>query len=248
MRRRAFSLVELLIALAIMAVLISILLPALLHARVASQATVCASNLRQLGSAFQLYVQDHRRFPVAESTPEWRYAGVEFRGIPQVAILAADRPLNACYSDKLPTDAAEFVASFRCPGDSGLWRLASNPRQPGASVTGDRSCFQFFGNSYRANQLLMDSVAAGLEGPRRPLAEHDITVSPARLLIAADAVWFYATRPVGDPDSTLDASWHADFRGGNMVAFDGSVRYVGFTPSPQAQYTLTPRVVPAAGN
>lgn len=236
------------IALAIMAVLISILLPALLHARVASQTTVCASNLRQLGSAFQVYVQDHRRFPAAESTPEWRYAGVEFRGMPQVAVLAADRPLNACYSDKLPTDAAEFVASFRCPGDAGLWRLAANPRQPGVSVIGDRTCFHFYGNSYRANHLLMDSAAAGIEGPRRPLAEHDITVSPARLLIAADAVWYYATRAQGEAEASLDASWHADFRGGNMVAFDGSVRYAVFTPGPQAQYTLAPRVIPAAGN
>ena len=68
MSRRAFSLVELVIALAIIAVLISVLLPALLHARIASQSTVCAGNLRQLGSAFQLYIQEHRRFPAAEHT------------------------------------------------------------------------------------------------------------------------------------------------------------------------------------
>jgi prepilin-type N-terminal cleavage/methylation domain-containing protein len=247
-KTRAFSLIELVIALAIIAVLISILLPALLHARTASQTTVCAANQRQLASAFQVYLQEHRRFPAAESTPEWRYAGVEFRGVPPIALLAADRPLNACYSDRLPSDAGEYIASFRCPGDRGLWRAGPSPRLPGPSVTGGRTCFEFYGNSYRANQLLMDSTAAGIDGLHRPLAEHEITVSPARLLVAGDAEWYYATRPPESPDAAFDASWHADFRGGNMAAFDGSVRYVLFSPSAQPAFTLAPRPTPGAPN
>lgn len=244
MNRRAFNLVELLIAVAIMAVLVSVLLPALLHARRASQTTVCASHMRQLGTAFQSYVQDHRRFPKTDSTPEWRYSGVDFVGPERVPMLSANRPLNIFYSDKLPATSGEFLASFKCPADRGLWRMGNDPRNPGASVIGDRSCYEFYGNSYRANTLLMDSTLAGIDALARPLAEHDITVSPARLLVAGDAVWYYATRPEGNPESSLDASWHSEPRSGNMAAWDGSVRHVTFSPAPQSSYTLSPR--PAA--
>lgn len=241
MARRAFSLVELLIAIAIIAILVSILLPALLHARIASQSTVCASNLRQLGGAFQQFIQERGRFPRAESSTEWRYAGVDFFGPDRIPVLSANRPLNACYSDRLPDVATEYTRSFECPGDRGLWRTGESARRPGLSVIGESTCYRFFGNSYRANLNLMDSVAAGLEGPRRALAEHEITVSPARLLVSGDAIWYYATRSASDPESTLDASWHADSRGGNMVAWDASVRYVIFSAEPQSGYTLVPR-------
>jgi len=58
-RRRAFTLVELLVVIGIIALLISILLPALNKARAQSQKTVCLSNLRQLSVALSAYASDH---------------------------------------------------------------------------------------------------------------------------------------------------------------------------------------------
>jgi prepilin-type processing-associated H-X9-DG protein/prepilin-type N-terminal cleavage/methylation domain-containing protein len=66
--RSAFTLVELLVVIGIIALLISILLPSLNAARQVAQSTKCAANLKQISLAFILYANDNHGYLPTEFT------------------------------------------------------------------------------------------------------------------------------------------------------------------------------------
>jgi len=68
-KSKAFTLIELLVVVAIIALLISILLPSLSRARELSKRTVCLANVKGIGSAFYIYAQDDPgTFPCISAT------------------------------------------------------------------------------------------------------------------------------------------------------------------------------------
>jgi prepilin-type N-terminal cleavage/methylation domain-containing protein/prepilin-type processing-associated H-X9-DG protein len=71
-RAAGFTLVELLVVIGIIAVLVSMLLPALNKVRVMAKSTTCMSNLRQLGLAHSMYVATFENYimPYRQSRPE----------------------------------------------------------------------------------------------------------------------------------------------------------------------------------
>lgn len=68
MRRTAFTVIELIVVIAIIAVLIGILAPALGAIKKQSKSLVCRSNLRQLSLAFTVYEQENGTFPYGFSS------------------------------------------------------------------------------------------------------------------------------------------------------------------------------------
>ena len=68
-KTRAFTLIELLVVIAIIALLAALLLPSLSSASARARQTWCASNLRQVGVAMELFAQNHgENYPQAVST------------------------------------------------------------------------------------------------------------------------------------------------------------------------------------
>ena len=74
LHRAGFTLVELLVAIAIIAVLAAMLLPSLARAKSLSRRMACVSNLRQLGLAIQAYAQDYNgRMPYGPVAPPFSH-------------------------------------------------------------------------------------------------------------------------------------------------------------------------------
>lgn len=87
--RRGMTLLELLIALAIILLLGSLVYPALGQAKARARQAACTSNLRQVGQAVQLYVADYNQLPAYM----WQLAGTALSS-PEVLVCPSDALLQ----------------------------------------------------------------------------------------------------------------------------------------------------------
>jgi prepilin-type N-terminal cleavage/methylation domain-containing protein/prepilin-type processing-associated H-X9-DG protein len=100
----AFTLLELLVVVAVIGVLTGLLLPTLGRAREAGRSAACLGNLRQIGLSLQLYVQDYNN-----RLPYMRDQLLETNAVPAEDWLPGpDRALILYLGD---------VALLRCPSD-----------------------------------------------------------------------------------------------------------------------------------
>jgi prepilin-type N-terminal cleavage/methylation domain-containing protein/prepilin-type processing-associated H-X9-DG protein len=106
-RRCAFTLIELLVVITIIAILAAILFPVFAQAREKARQTSCLSNMRQLGTALSMYVQDYdEAFPPSQS------ALLTDRRIP-----SSDRILAPTYGASRITPYVKNGEVFLCPSD-----------------------------------------------------------------------------------------------------------------------------------
>lgn len=141
--RRAFTLIELLVTIAVIALLITIMLPALNKARGSARRTVCANQLRQVGVGLRLYLN--------ESNDRLPYVSY----MPSIGPL----PLRGTRVIPIATVLKNFVTdpgAFRCPDD-----IADDARAaPNAGQTyfeSEQSSYEF---RVQLNGMTLDQVAA----------------------------------------------------------------------------------------
>ena len=143
MRRKAFTLVELLVVIGIIAILISILLPSLNKARAAAQRAACLSNLRSIGQAFNIYAAENKQqIPLGTNSGDYRAA---------YNVVAANSATDIRWPSWGPLYKARMLKEPRylyCPSDTspyhqfntGPWNLwlpeDPNPNQNRAVRTG----------------------------------------------------------------------------------------------------------------
>ncbi len=116
--RRAFTLVELLVVIGIIALLISILLPALSRAKEAAARTACLSNHKQILTAVHMYAGDNKGFlPFCN----WRSYDNTFTGFCYKGVIAGGST-NAQVVQQLKQGSLfQYLKSekiYRCPFDT----------------------------------------------------------------------------------------------------------------------------------
>lgn len=169
-QRRAgggFTLVELLVVVAVIALLIGLLLPALTKAREQGRLMVCLNNLRTITMAAQSYAADNDGlWPVFPSyTNEdakvalfnsWDYGGKttsSFWTGPAEKRLVEDGPLNSYVEPeknlKDPPGARVEMPTFRCPSDPGT--LQRSFWSPGTVPNPTITSYDDVGTSYHMN-------------------------------------------------------------------------------------------------
>ncbi len=164
MRRKGFTVIELLVVIAIIAILAALLFPVLMRAKNSARQSACMSNLKQIGGAFALYMNDFDDLwplgldPADKYTPQIWASFPDFqRRIPELPLmhdlLQTYLPLRSvweCPADKgqiiddISFELMQTSHSYRQYGSSYYYRTELTVRQLSGTSLPDISAINVY--------------------------------------------------------------------------------------------------------
>jgi prepilin-type N-terminal cleavage/methylation domain-containing protein len=222
-RRKAFTLVELLVVIGIIALLVSILLPVLSRARDNANATVCASNQRQLMMGFLMFANEHKgslpgnywdsikQQPTDPEKRDWLLGDNPNQGNQALQVL--DGPQKGTIFKYVKNRAV-----YRCPAyDTGL-ALSSGS---GSNGRFDYAAFIVFSGA-RINHVKLGGRFHFTSGPRN--GTYDYTVMTPIICEEEAGGGINGGNDEGG-HCNIDRLGHVHRGGGNYASIDGSVHW-----------------------
>jgi prepilin-type N-terminal cleavage/methylation domain-containing protein/prepilin-type processing-associated H-X9-DG protein len=164
LRRGAFTLVELLVVIGIIAVLIGVLLPVLGRAREQGRSTACLSNLRQLGLAFMMYANDNKGFlPATARGNTFEQDWIHWQLTRNLDRSAIAKYLTKVNDDGRTNSASNYEKSLnvnflRCPSDDVKFRVRGDlsPFAPSTAYRFSYSMNHYLGTGFLYVEYLRD--------------------------------------------------------------------------------------------
>ena len=159
-RRRAFTLIEILVVIAIIGLLAAIIFPTFILVREKARRTSCVSNLKQIGAAMEMYKADYDgRFPYAVDPFDKNVSVGGGFGSDFDALI----PTLPLVHEVLWPYASKQV--FQCAGDTGF----EFDEQTGQRMNALPSSYEKFGTSYyyRTELAAQQIQEAALREPAR---------------------------------------------------------------------------------
>ena len=138
--RTGFTLVELMVVIAVIGVLIGLLIPAVQHTRESARRSQCASNLHQVGIALDHYIDSHGTrgiYPRAADLPSTHTAASLGGYLPPLTKVLGPYSENNEQMFACPSDEKYYVTeglSYEYQGLSGRWGVDAN-KEPFAGKT-----------------------------------------------------------------------------------------------------------------
>lgn len=231
MRRRAFTLVELLVVIAVLALLMAILLPALRQARTRARDSACASNIRQLGVSLQLYVQENRGYYPGD---HWSYPPTQRSFVswaPRIRRYASgSRDVYVCPS--LETTEARWDPPSDWTGEDVTWLGYAPGERPlmGDPYNGQVEYFSYGYNAWGVRRLWVPQLGLGGlvgEGAWAELRESRIR-NPADMIALGDTVADGTWDTLLTPEPMHPTSWpgRRHREGANILFADGHLQTI----------------------